>query len=67
VLLAAYVIFHVKESIPDCGKDTDVVCIQSDGIEWLDRNKIKEMEDLFVSCLGNHPKPAMRNHLKSGQ
>jgi hypothetical protein len=33
VLLAAYVIFHVKESIPDCGKDTDVVCIQSDGIE----------------------------------
>jgi hypothetical protein len=27
-----------------------VICIQSDGIEWLDQNKMKEMEDLFVSC-----------------
>ena len=45
-MLAAYVLFHVKETIPDCGKDTHLVCI-GDKYRALPLYEMRALEETF--------------------
>lgn len=47
MVLAAYIVFQVKEYVDGCGKDTDVVCIGPHGVNYLTRQKVKELERIF--------------------
>lgn len=49
MLLAAYVVFQVKEHVDGCGKDTDVVCINNRTHTWLTRQQVVNIEDLLKS------------------
>jgi len=51
MLLAAYVVFNVKECVDGCGKDTDIVVITRDQVIVVGRDKINAMELVFRSCL----------------
>jgi hypothetical protein len=46
-LVAAYTIFDVKERIPGCGKDTDIICFRNGKIEGLHRVQLRQLEEVF--------------------
>ncbi len=47
IQLAAYVVFQVKEHVDGCGNETDIIFLRDDGIHWVDREKVTELEGLF--------------------
>lgn len=47
ILLAAYVVFHVKECIPGCGKETDIVCLRGGAPHFVGRAEVKTLEEIF--------------------
>jgi hypothetical protein len=46
-LLAAYVIFQVKESVDGCGRETDIVTLRTKGPSFTDRDEIRALEEVF--------------------
>ncbi|HYL74956.1 MAG TPA: hypothetical protein VEU96_12170 [Bryobacteraceae bacterium] len=46
-LLAAYVIFNVKETIDGCGQGTDIFLTTKEFPSGLDRNQIRKLEEIF--------------------
>lgn len=46
-LLAAYVVFRVKEHIDGCGHDTDIVVLHGGGAQYANRKKIRQLEEIF--------------------
>jgi hypothetical protein len=49
MLIAAYVIFLVKDRVPSCGKDTHVICIGSDPLKAkvFSGAKSRKLEEIF--------------------
>jgi hypothetical protein len=47
MLLAAYVIFQTKECIDGCGNETDIICLQADGVHYFGAEQMERIEDLF--------------------
>ena len=45
--LAAYVVFQVKEHVDGCGNDTDIVFLDDNGAHWVDRARVRTLENLF--------------------
>jgi hypothetical protein len=69
-LLAAYVIFQVKESIDGCGRDTDIFVLRRGTPFFLDRQRVRALEELFreyskvesrilIHALGGSPPPEL--------
>jgi hypothetical protein len=46
-LLAAYAVFHVKEHVDGCGHDTDIAILTEGLPQFLDRPRVRELEDVF--------------------
>lgn len=46
-LLAAYLIFQVKQTIPGCGMQTDVICLSHANADGLHRHQVRELEEVF--------------------
>ena len=51
-ILAAYVIFHVKDYVDGCGNFTDVAVIKNDRVYTVRREQITELESLFRLLTG---------------
>jgi hypothetical protein len=52
-ILAAYVVFHVKEYVDGCGLFTDVTAIQNNGCFYLTRDQVSGLEKSFRSLSEN--------------
>lgn len=46
-LLAAYVIFQVKQNVEGCGHDTDIWVLRGDRSYKVDRKKVRDLEEQF--------------------
>jgi hypothetical protein len=46
-LLAAYVVFSVKECIDGCGKDTDIFITKNDLPSFMGRKELRAIEEIF--------------------
>jgi hypothetical protein len=51
MLLAAYVVFHVKECIDGCGNETDIVILKNNGARYISRDNCIALEALFKKYL----------------
>jgi hypothetical protein len=49
MLIAVYTVFRAKDAVSGCGKYTHVVCIGPDGVDFLDSDKIEQIEHLFTT------------------
>jgi hypothetical protein len=47
-ILAAYTMFHVKEHVPGCGKETQIVCLQETSCIRSTLKETREMETVFA-------------------
>jgi 20S proteasome alpha/beta subunit len=47
VLLAAYVVFQVKQHVYGCGKDTDIRCVGTDRPVFLTRKQTRALDTIF--------------------
>jgi len=47
-ILAAYTMFHVKEHVPGCGKETQIVCLQETSCIRSTLKETREMENVFA-------------------
>jgi hypothetical protein len=46
--LAAYVAFQVKESVPGCGKFTEIVVFQNGGRSYIRWSDVRDLESVFL-------------------
>jgi hypothetical protein len=63
-LLAAYVVMHVKDCIPSCGKETDIIGLRRDFVDYMSQDDVLAMEELFRAC--GRVEAGLLNHIFVG-